>query len=226
MSTDHDATGAGPKPDGTNWCEQGATVEMAIGTKMSTQGLKPSASQTAVNPDERAKWMAARSEAFRIAASGASLDLSLDCLVKAVREHTYGDARCAFYVVDVTGTTLHHVTGMPAKYAQCVDGFKVSRDSLACGLAVYSAQPVITPDVTKESRWQRWLWLAEEYGYRGCWSFPLETPTGKVVGTLAMYFAQPREATPRDREFAMLMTQAAGMIVSQYREAEEWSNAR
>jgi hypothetical protein len=31
---------------------------------------------------------------------------------------------------------------------------------------------------------------------RGCWSFPVETSTGKLVGSLAMYFRQPREPTP------------------------------
>lgn len=183
---------------------------------MSTQEPNLSANQTAVNADEHTKWLVTQKEAFRTAANGAPLAMSLDVLAKAVREYTDGDARCAFYIVDATGTTLHHVTGMPAKYARCVDGFKVSRDSLACGLAVYSGQPVITPDVTKEPLWQRWLWLAEEYGYRACWSFPVREPNGRVVGTLAMYFEEPRQATPRDHEFVALMAQTAGIIVSRH----------
>ena len=110
---------------------------------------------------------------------------------------------------------------MPQDYAECVDGFKIGAESLACGLAVHTGQPVITPDVTKEPRWKPWLWLAEKYEYRGCWSFPVETSAGKVVGTFAMYFKEPREATPRDRELAALLAQAAGIIISRHYEAEE-----
>jgi two-component system CheB/CheR fusion protein len=58
--------------------------------------------------------------------------------------------------------TLHHVVGMSASYAECVDGFKIDADSLACGLAVYTGKPVITPDVKAEPRWKPWLWLAEK----------------------------------------------------------------
>jgi hypothetical protein len=30
--------------------------------------------------------------------------------------------------------------------------------------------------------------LAEKFDYRACWSFPVEAPSGKVVGTFAMYY--------------------------------------
>lgn len=185
---------------------------------MSTQQVNPSTNHRDVT--NRSEWLTAQTEALRIAASGAPLYDSLRVLVKATHDYTDGDARCAFYVVDPTGTMLHHVVGMPAKYAQCVDGFNVSRDSLACGLAVYSGQPVITPDVTREPLWQRWLWLAAEYNYRGCWSFPVREPNGKVIGTLAMYFEEPRHATLRDHEFVALITQTAGIIVSRDQSSE------
>src|SRR5262249_55120909 len=45
---------------------------------------------------------------------------------------------------------LQHVVGMSESYAECVDGFRIGPDSLACGLAVYTGQPVITADVTED----------------------------------------------------------------------------
>lgn len=61
--------------------------------------------------------------------------------------------------------------------------------------------------------------------FRGCWSFPIQTQTGKSVGTLAMYYRQPREATPRDLSLASAITQAAAIIISWHTAAEERKRA-
>src|SRR5262249_18814549 len=133
--------------------------------------------------------------------------------------------RCAFYIADADGKELHHVIGMLASYAECVDGFKIAPDSLACGLAVYTGQPVITADVTQEPRWQPWLGMAGRHRIRGCWSSPIETMTGKVVGTLAMYFESPRDATPRECGMAAVLTRTAAIIISRHQESEERARA-
>jgi two-component sensor histidine kinase len=181
------------------------------------------ASEAALRESE--VWVAAQKEAFKAALNGASLELSLGILADTAAEQWGSGTRCAFYIADATRSELHHVTGMSASYAECVDGFKIAEDSLACGLAVYTGQPVTTADVTKESRWQPWLWLAERYRFRGCWSFPIETATGTVVGTFAMYFESPREAKSRDHVMAGLLTRTASIIISRHREAEERTEA-
>jgi two-component sensor histidine kinase len=174
---------------------------------------------------ENEAWLAAQKEAFQAALNGASLATSLQMLVRAAIEQVGGDARCAFYITDPQGATLVHVTGMPQAYAECVDGFRVAANSLACGLAVYNGQPVITPDVKNDPRWASWLWLAERYDYRACWSFPIETMTGKVVGTFAMYFRAPRAATARDYAWAAMLTRTAAIVISRILEAEERDRA-
>jgi two-component sensor histidine kinase len=170
-------------------------------------------------------WLAAQKEAFQAAVNGAALEASLSILVRTAVAQWGTDTRCAFYIADAKGAELHHVTGMSESYAECVDGFKIAADSLACGLAVYTGQPIITVDVTQEPRWQPWLWLAERYRFRGCWSFPIETVASKVVGTFAIYFESPREATPRDYASAAALTRTAAIIISRNQEAEERARA-
>jgi two-component sensor histidine kinase len=46
-----------------------------------------------------------------------------------------------------------------------------------------------------------------------------------VVGTFAMYFESPREATPRDFEWAGVLTRTAAIIMSRHQEAEEKARA-
>jgi len=168
---------------------------------------------------ERSKiWLSAQKEAFQSAMNGDSLQNSLGFLIRSLRDQAEDDRRCAFYIA--RGSTLHHVVGMPEEYAKCVDGFAISPESLACGLAVAIGKPVITLDVLKEPRWQPWTWLAAQFNYRSCWSFPVETPAGQLVGSLGMYFEQPCEPTVKDFELAAAFTHTAGIIISRHNEME------
>jgi two-component system CheB/CheR fusion protein len=103
---------------------------------------------------------------------------------------------------------------MPDEYARCVDGFPIGRQSLTCGLAVATRQAVITPHVSEEPRWKEWIWLANQFAYRACWSFPVATSSGRV--SFAMYYPEPHEATPGDVMVAAVLTRAAATIIAQY----------
>ena len=166
-------------------------------------------------------WSAGQREAFRAAVNDVPLDESLGILIRTALDQMQGNPRCAFYIVDPGSGGLHHVVGMSKSYADDVDGFKIGADLLACGLAVHTGEPVITPDVLTDPRWKDWRWLAEEHGYRACWSFPVETSAGKIVGTFSMYYPQPRQPTARDYELVAALTPAAGMIISRHEEAEQ-----
>ncbi|WP_202864040.1 sensor histidine kinase [Dyella jiangningensis] len=166
-------------------------------------------------------WFAAQRQAFKAAMNGASLKASLGVLIAAATGSATDGRRCAFYIADVSGSHLTHVVGMPESYAAAVDGFVISPESLACGLAVATGEPVVTPDVLQDSRWSPWTWLAGEFGYRGCWSFPVETSTGRLVGSFAFYFEEPKAPEASDYELAAAMTQAAAIIISRHQENEE-----
>jgi hypothetical protein len=143
--------------------------------------------------------------------NGASLSDLLDVLVRTAIQKTEGEARAAFYIAK--GNTLHHVTGMPEAYAKYVDGFVIGPESLACGLSAATGKPILTRDVAEEPLWKPWLWLANQFGYRACWSFPVQTSEGKIVGTFAMYYKEPREASAHDLDLAATITRAASDII-------------
>jgi hypothetical protein len=161
--------------------------------------------------DIRAKR--AKPVSTRFPRSGVSLAQRLDVLVSAAIEHADGKARAAFYLADEAGKELHHVIGMTEAYARCVNGFAIGERSLACGLAVAIRHPVVTPDVTEEPRWKQWLWLAEEFRYRACWSFPIASSAGKALGSFAWYYPERRAASAHDLDFASVLTRTAASII-------------
>jgi len=172
--------------------------------------------------------MRRQKEAFQAAVNGAALEDSLNIVASVVTTETAGEARTAFYIADPDGLCLHPIWGagdMPESYTKQVDGFVIGEGSLACGLAVPTGRPVLTRDVFEEPLWKSWVYLAEEYDFRGCWSFPIKTRDNKPVGTFAMYFRAAREATPRDLALADVVTQTAAVIISSHSEAVERARA-
>lgn len=157
------------------------------------------------------QWLTAQNEAFQSAMKGESLSQSLGILVRALVTAAGDQRRCAFYLAQ--GGTLTHVVGMAEGYAQAVEGFIISEDSLSCGLAVARGEPVITHDVLAEPLWKPWSWLARRYDFRGCWSFPVKTAEGKSLGSLAMYFQHPQLPDAIDLELAAAFTHTAAIII-------------
>src|SRR5262249_29330275 len=82
---------------------------------------------------EHTAWLRGQSHALQTAVNGAPLAKSLSPLVSIVIETLGEGARAAFYLASDDGTRLHHVVGMPADYAEAVDGFLIGPESLACG---------------------------------------------------------------------------------------------
>ncbi|HTU65642.1 MAG TPA: PAS domain-containing protein [Steroidobacteraceae bacterium] len=164
-------------------------------------------------------WLGAQKEAFRSAMGGAPLDVSLGHLVRFVTSRPGTDVRCAFYISSEDNLGLSHVIGMPEPYGSRVRGFAISPESLACGLAVALGRPIITPDVLEDPRWSPWTWLAREFDYRACWSFPVETAAGNLVGSFAMYFTEPRDAAPEDYKLPEAIAQTAAIIIVQHHAA-------
>ncbi len=170
---------------------------------------------------EREAWLSGQGEALEAALNGSPLEASLGVLVRTATGLLGPDVRAAFYLANPAGTALHHVVGMHHGYAEAVDGFPIGPESLSCGLAVHTGQPILTADVRQEPLWGAWLWLAEKYDFRGCWSIPIHASARQYAGTLAVYWRQPHEATPRDLEVVTRVSQAAGIIISRHTEMEE-----
>ena len=180
---------------------------------------EPAMSESETSLRERADWLRGQSQALQTTVNGVPLESSLGELVRTAIDALGPDTRVAFYLAD-EDETLHHVVGMSADYAAAVDGFQIGPESLACKLTSDRDDPVLTTDVQTDPRWEQWRGTAERFDYRGCWSFPVHTRSGKLIGTLAVYSRHPREVTTRELELASLLTDTASVIISRHNESE------
>ncbi len=160
-------------------------------------------------------------QVLELAASGAETDAVLKALVRVAQGATQEGARASIFLVDADAGCLRFAAGagMSEEYTTAVDPFPIGPEMPSCGLAAYTGDEIIVPDVTKNANWEPYLALARQHGIGGVWSFPLHSAQGKVLGTFAFYHARPREPDPVEYEEAKFLANIAALVIERHKAA-------
>jgi PAS domain S-box-containing protein len=110
---------------------------------------------------------------------------------------------------------------LPDFYNAAVDGLPIGPCAGSCGTAAYLRERVIVSDVMQHPYWAAFREVARQVGIGACWSQPIFSSDGEVLGTFAMYYRQPRQPDPRDLEDIETAAHLAGIAISHQRAAEE-----
>lgn len=95
---------------------------------------------------------------------------------------------------------------LPGPLCDALDGIEVGPFAASCGAAAWSAKPVYAEDIANDPLWVDFKELALSHGLRACWSTPVLSSQGRVLGTLALYFPEVRAAK---REEVRILSAAA-----------------
>jgi PAS domain S-box-containing protein len=117
---------------------------------------------------------------------------------------------------------------MPDGYLQALQGLSIGPKAGSCGTAMYRGEPVIVVDVLTDPLWEGYRDLPARFGFRACWSTPIFSPERKVLGSLAMYYAQPRAPRDAERRLIDVAADIARIAIEQRRayQALQHSEAR
>jgi signal transduction histidine kinase len=80
-------------------------------------------------------------------------------------------------------------------------------------MAAYLNEQVIAADLTSETRWAPWCTMALAHGLQACWSTPITSTAGKVLGTFAIYYNEPRTPTLGEQSLIEQLTHIASIAV-------------
>ena len=127
------------------------------------------------------------------AVRGAPYDVIRQSLLDEARRLIGQQAWAALYLLAAPADRLHMAAsaGLPAAFAEALALLPVGPEEASCGRAAHSGQVVVVEDVLAEPLLQPYLPLAAQHGVRSCWSFPLHSPGGRVLGTLAFFHPAP-----------------------------------
>ena len=123
----------------------------------------------------------------------AALPEVLDTLCRNIERH-YSGLLCSVLLLDAGDNTLRHCAAptLPREYVQSLDGVPVGPCAGSCGTAVYTRQQVIASDIATDPLWKDYRHLALPHGLRACWSTPIASQDGGILGTFAVYYREPR----------------------------------
>jgi len=102
---------------------------------------------------------------------------------------------------------------LPAEYSRAIDGLEIGPLAGSCGAAAHLGQRVIVQDVMQHPNWADYRELARRADIRACWSEPIRATDGEILGTFAMYYAEPRVPEPFEERFIESMAYLAGLAI-------------
>jgi diguanylate cyclase (GGDEF)-like protein/PAS domain S-box-containing protein len=159
---------------------------------------------------------------LEMVARGAGLPDILNAIVRQL-ESEDPTARGSILLLDAEGKHLltGAAPGLPAFYNQAIHGIEIGEGIGSCGTAAALGERVVVEDILTHEYWKPYKQLAQEAGLRACWSEPILDSDGKVVGTFAIYHAEPRGPKPEDIErIAFAANLAAIAIETRYAHEE------
>jgi PAS domain S-box-containing protein len=158
--------------------------------------------------------LAGENRVLEMVAKGDSLADILDTLCLLVEGQSSG-VLASILLMDPNGKQLRHggAPNLPKAYTEAIDGAFIGPAVGSCGTAAYRAEQVIVSNIATDPLWADFREVALAHSLRACWSTPIFSAEGKVIGTFAMYYREPRSPSPRERETIKHITHLAGVAI-------------
>ncbi|MBL4711885.1 MAG: response regulator [Gammaproteobacteria bacterium] len=151
-------------------------------------------------------------EILEMIATGQSASSIYDAIA-LMYEARHPGLRCS--LLELKGNLLMHggAPSLPKEYCDAVNGLKNGPNVGSCGTSTYTGKTVLVEDIATDPKWADIKHVALPHGMRSCWSQPIKSSNGKVLGALGMYYNHP--ALPNNGELADLTSAArlAGIVM-------------
>lgn len=160
--------------------------------------------------------LALQNHVLELMASGVPLVQTIDTLCREV-ERVIPDAFCSVLTVDGEGK-LHTIAApsLPPSFSSAIEGASIGPAVGSCGTAAWRGEPVIVTDVASDPLWAEFKHLAVPAGIRACWSSPIRSQHGAVIGTFAFYYRQNRAPTQFEHQIVAACVHLCALAIERH----------
>lgn len=147
-------------------------------------------------------------------AGRASLNDILDSLTALIQEEQPGSI-CSILLLDEKKGCLTHASApdLPEEYIGAINGVAIGPSVGSCGAAAYSAKRVVVEDINTHPYWEAYKSIALAHGLKACWSQPIFSAEGKVLGTFAIYYRHLKSPSIEEIELLITASELAGLAI-------------
>jgi PAS domain S-box-containing protein len=164
-------------------------------------------------------WRAGQVQVLEKIAAGAPLEETLTTLARVVEAQTEG-MLCSIVLLDEDGVHVRHgaAPSLPESYTRAIDGLPIGPRAGSCGTAMYFGMRVIVSDILTDPLWEDARALAADNGLRACWSIPVLSSQGRVLGSLALYYREVRSPSADEFQILDAAPHLAGIAIERQRD--------
>lgn len=176
--------------------------------------------------DERNKaeiFSEGQKAALEQAVADAPLSEVLATLVRTAEAYSEGVMLASVLLADEAGEQLHlgAAPSLPDTYNNAIEGMKIGPMAGCCGTAAYRKEPVFVRNIAMDPLWANFRELAAVHGLGSCWSYPILSSAGRLLGTFAFYYREVRDPTTLEQEAMPVLVNTAALVVERHRETYE-----
>jgi len=163
-------------------------------------------------------FRAGQSRVLEMIARGETIENVLASLVTLIEAQSEG-MLCSVVQLSEDGKHIRHgaAPSLPEIYVQAVNGAPIGPKNGSCGTAMYLGKPVVVTDMLTDPLWEDYVELARLSGLRACWSTPIFSGSGQVLGSFAMYYRQPQSPSGTEARLTEVATHIAGIAIEHQR---------
>jgi GAF domain-containing protein len=158
---------------------------------------------------------------MEVVGSNATLPAKLNNLALFVERQLH-HIRCSIHLVNLATGTLHcgAAPNLPEVYNAAIEGVRFGEGLGSCGTAAARRALVIVADTSTSPLWKDFQHLVREHDLAACWSTPVLSGSGELLGTFAMYYREPHEPTGAELATLRVAAPLAAMVIERHRDMQ------
>jgi GAF domain-containing protein len=164
--------------------------------------------------EDSPKFTAEQQRIEEMIADDAPLIIILSELVLMIEAQS-PEMLCSILLLSDDGNHVRHAVApsLPETYTQAIDGSPIGPKHGSCGTAMFRGKPVVVTDIATDPLWDDYREFARMIGMAACWSTPILSSKGKVLGSFAMYYREPRGPKPAEQRLTDVATKLASRAI-------------
>ncbi len=157
---------------------------------------------------------------LRMIGGGGPIGAVLDAICRMI-EGLCPRSACSILLVEPEGAAPRWAAGpsLPAAYRDAIGPVPIGGARGARGTAVDWGEAVVIADVATEPLCRAWSETTLAFGLKACWSTPIRSGKGEVLGAFGTYFLEARRPSAWERRASERAASLAGIALGR-REAE------
>lgn len=165
-------------------------------------------------PEDTPEFTAEQKRIEDMIAAGAPLGDVLSELVLMIEAQS-PEMLCSILLLSDDGNHVRHAVApsLPQNYIKVIDGSPIGPKHGSCGTAMFRGKPVIVTDIATDPLWDEYRNFAWAIDVAACWSTPILSSKGKVLGSFAMYYREPRGPRPEEQRLTDVATKLASRAI-------------